>query len=116
MKLVVAIIRCEKLEAVRTALDKRGIRQATYSQVKGWGQEKGRTVTFRGIQGQVRETDRVKLEVSVPEESVDATVEAIQDGAQTGRVGDGIIFVSQLEQFVRIQTGEVLDCLPMHSY
>ena len=106
MRLVVAILRREKLEAVRTALEKRGVRQATFSQVKGWGHEKGRVVSFRGLQGQEREIDRLKLEVCVPEASMEAVVDAIQESAHTGRVGDGIIWVLPLEQSVRIRTGE----------
>lgn len=106
MKLVTAVIRPEKLEAVRKVLEERGLQQLTVSQVVGRGHERGPSLIYRSNAFQERELARMKLEVVVSDTSVDAAVDAIRESASTGRVGDGIVVVTPVERFVRIRTGE----------
>src|SRR5262245_37441790 len=109
MKLVVAIIRPEKLEAVQRALNERDVYLMTVSDVRGCGRQRGYTEVYRGAELQVRLLPKLKLEIAVNEAFVEATVEAIVHAARsgdTGAVGDGKIFVLPLDDCVRIRTGE----------
>jgi nitrogen regulatory protein P-II 2 len=106
MKLVVAIIKPFKLDEVREALTPLGVQGLTATEVKGFGRQKGQTEIYRGAEYQVSFLPKTKIEVAVPSEQVDAVVEAIIRAAQTGKIGDGKIFVFDLESAVRIRTGE----------
>ncbi len=106
MKLVTAIIKPFKLDDVREALSDIGVQGITVSEVKGFGRQKGHTELYRGAEYVVDFLPKVKLEVAIADESVDQTIEAITKAANTGKIGDGKIFVSALEQIVRIRTGE----------
>jgi nitrogen regulatory protein P-II 2 len=106
MKLVTAIIKPFKLDDVREALSDIGVQGITVSEVKGFGRQKGHTELYRGAECVVDFLPKVKLEVAVADESVDQTIEAITKAANTGKIGDGKIFVSALEQIIRIRTGE----------
>ena len=106
MKMVMAIIKPFKLEEVRQALDGLGIEGLTVTEVKGYGRQKGHTEIYRGAEYEVSFIPKVKLEIVVPTKSVEKVVEAISSSAKTGQIGDGKIFVSPIEQTVRIRTGE----------
>ncbi len=106
MKLVMAIIKPFKLDEVREALTKLGIQGLTVSEVKGFGRQKGQTEIYRGAEYAVNLLPKVKIEVAVADEMVERVVETIQKSANTGRIGDGKIFVLDLKQAVRIRTGE----------
>ncbi|GAA0596973.1 P-II family nitrogen regulator [Caenispirillum bisanense] len=106
MKLVMAIIKPFKLDEVREALTPLGIQGLTVSEVKGFGRQKGQTEIYRGAEYVVNFLPKVKLEVAVNEDMVDRVVEAIQTAANTGKIGDGKIFVLDLQKAVRIRTGE----------
>jgi nitrogen regulatory protein P-II 1 len=109
MKMIVAIIRPERLEAVQAALAERDVYLMTVSDVRGCGRQRGYTEVYRGTEIQVRLLPKLKLEIAVTEAFVEATVEAIVHAArtpETGQVGDGKIFVLALEDCVRIRTGE----------
>ncbi len=106
MKMVVAIIKPFKLEEVRQALDDAGIEGMTVSEVKGYGRQKGHTEIYRGAEYEVSFVPKLKIEVVVPTDLVAKAVEAIASGAKTGQIGDGKIFVTPVEQTVRIRTGE----------
>jgi nitrogen regulatory protein P-II 2 len=106
MKLVVAIIKPFKLDEVREALTTIGIQGLTVSEVKGFGRQKGQTEIYRGAEYSVSFLPKVKVEVAVSEELAEQVVEAIQKSANTGRIGDGKIFVLEISQAVRIRTGE----------
>ena len=106
MKLVVAIIKPFKLDEVREALTGLGIQGLTVSEVKGFGRQKGQTEIYRGAEYSVSFLPKVKVEVAVTDELSDGVVEAIQKAANTGRIGDGKIFVMDIVQTVRIRTGE----------
>jgi nitrogen regulatory protein P-II 2 len=106
MKLVMAIIKPFKLEEVRQALDSLGIEGLTVSEVKGYGRQKGHTEIYRGAEYEVNFVPKLKIEVAVPSESVDKVIEAISSAAKTGQIGDGKIFVTPIDQTVRIRTGE----------
>ncbi len=109
MKLVVAIIRPDKLEAVQTALNERDVYLMTVTDVRGCGRQRGYTEVYRGTEFQVRLLPKLKLEIAVNEPFVDATIEAIVHAARTpttGQIGDGKIFVLPLDDCVRIRTGE----------
>ncbi len=106
MKLVTAIIKPFKLDDVREALSEIGVSGVTVTEVKGFGRQKGHTELYRGAEYVVDFLPKVKLEIAVDEESVDKAVEVIVNAANTGKIGDGKIFVSSLEQVVRIRTGE----------
>jgi nitrogen regulatory protein P-II 1 len=109
MKLIVAIIRPEKLDAVQRALADRDVYLMTVSDVRGCGRQKGYTELYRGTEVEIRLVPKVKLEIAVNEPFVEATVEAIVHSARsgdTGNIGDGKIFVLPLEDCVRIRTGE----------
>ncbi len=106
MKLVVAVIKPFKLDEVREALSDIGVQGITVSEVKGFGRQKGHTELYRGAEYVVDFLPKVKLEIAVSEDLVDRVIEAIESAARTGKIGDGKIFVSTLEQVVRIRTGE----------
>ncbi len=106
MKLVTAIIKPFKLDDVREALSEVGVAGITVTEVKGFGRQKGHTELYRGAEYVVDFLPKIKLEAAVAEDQVDAVVEAIVNAARTGKIGDGKIFVSPLEQTIRIRTGE----------
>ena len=106
MKLVCAIIKPFKLDEVREALSAMGIQGVTVTEVKGFGRQKGHTELYRGAEYVVDFLPKVKIEAAVADELVDRVIEAIEDSARTGKIGDGKIFVFPLEQVVRIRTGE----------
>ncbi len=106
MKLVMAIIKPFKLEDVREALTAINVEGLTVSEVKGFGRQKGQTEIYRGAEYTVAFLPKVKIEVVVPDDRIDATVEAIQSAAHTGRIGDGKVFVLDVSKAVRIRTGE----------
>ncbi len=106
MKLVTAIIKPFKLDDVRAALTALGIEGLTATEVKGYGQQKGQSDIYRGTDYKVTFLPKVKIEVAVSNDILDKTVAAIQSSASTGRVGDGKIFVTNLERVIRIRTGE----------
>jgi nitrogen regulatory protein P-II 1 len=106
MKLIIAIIKPFKLEEVKAALSELGIEGMTVTEVKGFGRQKGHTEIYRGSEYTVDFLPKVKIEVAIPDELVTRTVDAIVKGAKTGKIGDGKIFVSNLEEVVRIRTDE----------
>jgi nitrogen regulatory protein P-II 2 len=106
MKIVVAIIKPFKLDEVRDALTAIGVRGMTVTEVKGYGRQKGHTEIYRGTEYAVSFLPKLKVEVAVPANQAEKTIEAISAAAKTGQIGDGKIFVFHLEQAVRIRTGE----------
>jgi nitrogen regulatory protein P-II 2 len=106
MKLVTAIIQPFKLDAVREALSSIGVQGMTVSEVKGFGRQKGHTELYRGAEYVVDFLPKVKLEAAMQDELVDRGIESIENAAKTGKIGDGKIFVFDLEHVVRIRTGE----------
>ncbi|WP_346838454.1 P-II family nitrogen regulator [Microbulbifer sp. SAOS-129_SWC] len=106
MKLVTAIIKPFKLDAVRDALAEAGVNGITVSEVKGFGRQKGHTELYRGAEYVVDFLPKTMLQIAVDDGQVDAVLEAVGSGAHSGKIGDGKIFVSELEQVVRIRTGE----------
>jgi nitrogen regulatory protein PII len=104
--MVVAIIKPHKLEEVKEALNKQGIMGMTVSEVKGFGRQKGHTEIYRGSEYSVDFLPKIKIEVVVPEEKVEAVLGAIMEHARTGRIGDGKVFVLPVEKTLRIRTGE----------
>jgi nitrogen regulatory protein P-II 2 len=106
MKIVMAIIKPFKLDEVRDALTTLGVHGMTVTEVKGYGRQKGHTEIYRGAEYAVSFLPKLKVEVAVPPEILDRTIEAIIAAARTGQIGDGKIFVSNLDQAVRIRTGE----------
>ena len=106
MKLVTAIVKPFKLDDVREALSEIGVAGITVTEVKGFGRQKGHTELYRGAEYVVDFLPKVKIEAAVPGDIVDQVIEAITKAANTGKIGDGKIFVSQIEQTIRIRTGE----------
>jgi len=106
MKLITAIIKPFKLDEVREALSAVGVQGLTVTEVKGFGRQKGHTELYRGAEYVVDFLPKVKVEAAVPDEIVDTAIEAIENSARTGKIGDGKIFVYSLEQVLRIRTGE----------
>ena len=106
MKYVTAVIQPFKLEEVQSALDKIGVQGITASDVKGHGRQSGHTETYRGAEYKVSFVSKVKIELAVEASMLDEVIETIRTSGQTGSIGDGKIFVSILEQAVRIRTGE----------
>ncbi|MCC7167714.1 MAG: P-II family nitrogen regulator [Rhodospirillales bacterium] len=106
MKLVMAVIKPFKLDEVREALMPLGIQGLTVSEVKGFGRQKGQTEIYRGAEYMVSFLPKVKIEVAVKADLVERVVETIQNTARTGKIGDGKIFVLDIEKAVRIRTGE----------
>ena len=106
MKLVTAIIKPFKLDDVRQALSSVGVQGVTVTEVKGFGRQKGHTELYRGAEYVVDFLPKVKLEIAVSDDIVDSVIEAVIESAKTGKIGDGKIFVTSLEQIIRIRTGE----------
>lgn len=106
MKLITAIIKPFKLDDVREALSDIGITGITVTEVKGFGRQKGHTELYRGAEYVVDFLPKVKLDIAIAETGVDSAIEAIINAAKTGKIGDGKIFVSPIEDVVRIRTGE----------
>jgi len=106
MKLITAIIKPFKLDEVREALSAIGVQGITVTEVKGFGRQKGHTELYRGAEYVVDFLPKVKIEAAVAAGLVDQVIEAIENSARTGKIGDGKIFVTSLEQVVRIRTGE----------
>jgi nitrogen regulatory protein P-II 2 len=106
MKLVIAIVKPFKLDDVREALTPLGVQGLTVTEVKGFGRQKGQTEIYRGAEYHVSFLPKVKIEVAVTADHVEAVVEAITRAAHTGKIGDGKIFVLDIERAVRIRTGE----------
>ena len=106
MKLVIAIIKPFKLDDVRDAIGDLGIAGLTVTEVKGYGRQRGHTEIYRGAEYAVNFLPKVKIEVAVPSDRADKLVEAITSAAKTGQIGDGKIFVVDLDHAVRIRTGE----------
>ena len=107
MKMVTAIVKPFKLDEVREALSAIGVQGVTVTEVKGFGRQKGHTELYRGAEYVVDFLPKIKLEVAVTSDQVDAVVEAIMHAAGTGKIGDGKIFVWDLDRVVRIRTGEL---------
>ena len=106
MKLVTAVVKPFKLDDVREALSDIGMQGITVTEVKGFGRQKGHTELYRGAEYVVDFLPKVKIEVATSDDQVDSVIEAISKAANTGKIGDGKIFVSGLEQVIRIRTGE----------
>ena len=106
MKLVTAIVKPFRLDDVRNALSEVGIQGMTVSEVKGFGRQKGHTELYRGAEYVVDFLPKVKLEIVVADEQVDSAIDAVSNAANTGKIGDGKIFVQSMEQVIRIRTGE----------
>ena len=106
MKLITAVIKPFKLDDVREALAEIGIQGMTVTEVKGFGRQKGHTELYRGAEYVVDSLPKVKLEIAVPSEMEENVVEVIIKSASTGKIGDGKIFISSLEEVIRIRTGE----------
>ena len=106
MKLVTAIIKPFKLDEVREALSAIGVQGITVTEVKGFGRQKGHTELYRGAEYVVDFLPKVKIEAAIKTEMLDQVIEAIEKSANTGKIGDGKVFVFDLEQVVRIRTGE----------
>ena len=106
MKLVAAVIKPFKLDEVRAALSEVGVQGITVTEVKGFGRQKGHTELYRGAEYVVDFLPKVKLEVAIQDELLERVLDAIQKSANTGKIGDGKIFVFDLQQIIRIRTGE----------
>lgn len=106
MKLVTAILKPFKLDEVREALSECGVKGITVTEVKGFGRQKGHTELYRGAEYVVDFLPKVKIEAAIKEEQLEAAIEAITRAAHTGKIGDGKIFVTPIEQAIRIRTGE----------
>ena len=106
MKKIIAVIRAFKLDEVREVLTQAGVSGVTVTEVKGFGRQKGHTELYRGAEYVVDFLPKVKLEAAVKDEQLDQVIEAIEKSASTGKIGDGKIFVFDVEQVIRIRTGE----------
>lgn len=106
MKLIAAVVKPFKLDEVREALSEVGVQGITVTEVKGFGRQKGHTELYRGAEYVVDFLPKVKVEVAVDESRLESAVEAISKAAHTGKIGDGKIFVTDLDQAIRIRTGE----------
>ena len=106
MKLVTAIIKPFKLDDVREALSEIGVQGITVTEVKGFGRQKGHTELYRGAEYVVDFLPKVKIEIIIDDELLDSAIDCIEQSAKTGRIGDGKIFVSSIDQAIRIRTGE----------
>jgi nitrogen regulatory protein P-II 1 len=106
LKKVESVIRPHLLDAVKTALQDVGVVGMTVSEVKGFGRQKGHTETYRGSEYKVEFLPKIKIEVAIPDELVEQAVEAVLKAARTGKFGDGKVFVTSLDEVVRIRTGE----------
>lgn len=106
MKMVAAVIKPFKLDDVREALSDLGVQGITVTEVKGFGRQKGHTELYRGAEYVVDFLPKMKIELAVPDDLLERVIEAITSAARTGKIGDGKIFVTNLEQAIRIRTGE----------
>ncbi|MBR29802.1 MAG: transcriptional regulator [Spirochaetaceae bacterium] len=106
MKMIKAVVQPHKLKDVKDSLAKAGVTKMTVSTAVGCGQQKGFSETYRGVITEVNLLNKTIIEIAVNEDYVDATVQAIIDGARTGNIGDGKIFISELKEAIRIRTGE----------
>ncbi len=106
MKLVTAIVKPFKLDEVREALSEIGVNGITVTEVKGFGRQRGHTELYRGAEYVVDFLPKVKMELAIDDDQVERAIETIQNSANTGKIGDGKIFVTSLEQIIRIRTGE----------
>jgi nitrogen regulatory protein P-II 2 len=107
MKLVVAIIKPFKLEDVRAALTSIGVQGLTATEVKGFGRQKGQTEIYRGAEYQVQFVPKIKIEIAIPSSQLEAVLDAVMRTAKTGKIGDGKLFVFDLDRVVRVRTGEL---------
>jgi nitrogen regulatory protein P-II 2 len=107
MKIIMAVIKPFKLDPVRDALTRLGINGLTVTEVRGYGRQRGQTEIYRGSEYAVTFLPKLKIEVAVPSDRVEETIEAISAAAKTGQIGDGKIFVSGIDRAVRIRTGEI---------
>jgi nitrogen regulatory protein P-II 2 len=106
MKLIIAIIKPSRLDAVLDAVTEAGASGLTVTEVRGYGRQRGKTEVYRGAEYEVKLLPKVKLEIAVPSDIVEAVIEAVQTTANTNKIGDGKIFVLDLESALRIRTGE----------
>jgi nitrogen regulatory protein P-II 2 len=106
MKLIIAVIKPSRLDAVLDAVTEAGASGLTVTEVRGYGRQRGKTEVYRGAEYEVKLLPKVKLEIAVPADIVEAVIEAIQSSANTNKIGDGKIFVLDLERALRIRTGE----------
>jgi nitrogen regulatory protein P-II 2 len=106
MKLVTAVVKPFKLDDVRESLSELGVQGITVTEVKGFGRQKGHTELYRGAEYVVDFLPKIKIEVAIDEQHLDAVIDAITKAANTGKIGDGKIWISSLEQVIRIRTGE----------
>jgi nitrogen regulatory protein P-II 2 len=106
MKMITAIVKPSRLDAVVEAVTEAGASGLTVTEVRGYGRQKGKTEIYRGAEYEVKLLPKVKLEIAVPDERADPVVAAIQEAANTGKIGDGKVFVQDLEAALRIRTGE----------
>ena len=106
MKLIMAVIKPFKLDEVRAALDRLGVKGMTVSEANGYGRQKGHTEIYRGSEYSVAFMPKLRLEIAVSDHEVEPTIEAIRSSARTGQIGDGKIFVMPMERAVRVRTGE----------
>ena len=109
MKLILAIIKPFKLDEVREALTALGVQGLTVSEARGFGRQKGQTEIYRGAEYEVKFVPKVRIDVAVPDELAERVIETIQSTAATGQIGDGKIFVLDIEKAIRIRTGETDD-------
>ncbi len=107
MKYIIAVIQPHRLDAVREALGAIGVQGLTVTEVRGFGRQKGQTEIYRGAEYTMQYVPKVKLEIAVDDELADHVVEAIGEGARTGHIGDGKVFVLDLEGVMRVRTGEM---------
>lgn len=106
MKLIIAIIKPSRLDAVLDAVTEAGASGLTVTEVRGYGRQRGKTEVYRGAEYEVKLLPKVKLEIAVPTDVADAVIDAVQRSANTNKIGDGKVFVLDLEQALRIRTGE----------
>jgi len=106
MKMVTAVIKHFRLDDVRKSLTDMGVVGMTATEVKGFGRQKGHMEVYRGVEYEVRFLPKVKIEVAIPDEKLDDVLKAIQEGAKTGEIGDGKIFIYNLQDVIRIRTGQ----------
>ena len=106
MKLITAIVKPFTVVDIRTAVDEAGVHGLTYSEVQGYGRQKGHTEVYRGAEYQVDFVPKAKVEIVVADESVDTVVAAIVGAARTGKIGDGKVWVTPVESLIRVRTGE----------
>lgn len=107
MKMVIAIIKPFKLDEVREALSQIGVQGITVTEVKGFGRQKGHTELYRGAEYVVDFLPKLKIEAAIADDLVDAAIDAIEGAARTGKIGDGKIFVTEIERVIRIRTGDL---------